>query len=278
MERIEHHACFGGWQDVYQHQSEVLGCTMKFAAYLPPQAEKQACPVIYWLSGLTCNEQNFIMKAGAQQFAAQHGVILIAPDTSPRGEFVADDDAYDLGQGAGFYIKATQAPWSDHYNMYDYIVSELPALVESNLPASDKRAIFGHSMGGHGALMIGLRHSARYTSLSAFAPIIAPSQVPWGQKAFKAYLGENESLWGAFDTLNLLESAESIPPILVDVGTGDPFYQEQLKPELLAEVCDRKQHAYTLNLREGYDHSYYFISSFMAEHIAFHARYLKNAS
>ncbi len=275
MERIERHACFGGWQDVYQHQSEVLGCTMKFAAYLPPQAEKKHCPVIYWLSGLTCNEQNFITKAGAQQFAAQHGIILIVPDTSPRGEQVADDEAYDLGQGAGFYLNATQAPWNRHYHMYDYIVSELPALVEANLPASDKRAISGHSMGGHGALMIGLRNAARYCSLSAFAPIIAPSQVPWGQKAFSAYLGEETATWQEYDSVHLLNKATAIPPLLVDVGTGDAFYHDQLKPELFADVCDRHRHNYTLNLRDGYDHSYYFISSFIGEHIAFHAQHLK---
>ncbi|EKT63019.1 S-formylglutathione hydrolase [Providencia burhodogranariea] len=275
MERIERHACFGGWQDVYQHHSKVLGCSMKFAAYLPPETDNKTYPVIYWLSGLTCNEQNFINKSGAQQFAAEHGVILIAPDTSPRGEQVADDDAYDLGQGAGFYINALMAPWSRHYNMYDYIVSELPALVEANLPANGKRAICGHSMGGHGALMIGLRNPERYTSLSAFAPIIAPSQVPWGQKAFMSYLGEDKSLWSRYDTVNLLNELETTPPMLVDVGTDDPFFQEQLQPELLDEVCRRKQHDYTLNLREGYDHSYYFIASFIGDHIAFHAQHLK---
>ncbi|MBQ0536248.1 S-formylglutathione hydrolase [Providencia huaxiensis] len=276
MERIERHACFGGWQDVYQHQSTVLGCEMKFAVYLPPQAKTAPCPVIYWLSGLTCNEQNFITKAGAQQFAAEYGVILIAPDTSPRGAEVADDEAYDLGQGAGFYVNAQQAPWRNHYKMYDYIVSELPALVETHLPVTDKRSIFGHSMGGHGALMIGLRNPGRYCSLSAFSPIVAPTQVPWGRKAFTAYLGEETSSWSQYDTVELIEKSEAIPPILVDVGTADPFYQEQLKPELFAGVCDKKQFEYRLNLRDGYDHSYYFISSFIGEHIAFHARYLND--
>ncbi|MCW2254752.1 S-formylglutathione hydrolase [Providencia alcalifaciens] len=275
MERIERHACFGGWQDVYQHHSEVLGCSMKFAAYLPSETDNKIYPVIYWLSGLTCNEQNFISKSGAQQFAAKHGVILIAPDTSPRGEQVADDEAYNLGQGAGFYINALMAPWSSHYNMYDYIVSELPNLVEANLPANGKRAICGHSMGGHGALMIGLRNSERYSSLSAFAPIVAPSLVPWGQKAFMTYLGEDKSLWSRYDTVNLLSELQTTPPMLVDVGTEDPFFQEQLQPELFDEVCSRKQHDYTLNLREGYDHSYYFIASFIGEHIAFHAQHLK---
>ncbi|EPB1198986.1 S-formylglutathione hydrolase [Providencia stuartii] len=276
MERIERHACFGGWQDVYQHHSTVLNCDMRFAAFLPSEAANKQYPVIYWLSGLTCNEQNFITKAGAQQFAAEHGVILIAPDTSPRGEQVADDEAYDLGQGAGFYLNAIREPWVSHYKMYDYIVSELPALVEANLPANGKRAICGHSMGGHGALMIGLRNSDRYCSLSAFAPIAAPTQVPWGQKAFSAYLGEDKSLWSRYDTINLLNEAQSTPPMLVDVGTADPFYQEQLQPELFDEVCKRKRHNFTLNLREGYDHSYYFIASFIGDHIAFHARYLKS--
>lgn len=277
MERIERHACFGGWQDVYQHQSTVLGCEMKFAAYLPPQAQTQPCPVIYWLSGLTCNEQNFITKAAAQQFAAEQGVVLIAPDTSPRGEGVADDAAYDLGQGAGFYVNASQEPWKRHYQMYDYIVSELPALVENYLPVTDKRAISGHSMGGHGALMIGLRNTERYCSLSAFAPIIAPTQVPWGQKAFTAYLGGNTAQWRQYDTLELLGKAKKTPPMLVDVGTADPFYYEQLKPELLAKISEQKQFDCTLHLRDGYDHSYYFISSFIGEHIAFHARHLKQA-
>ncbi|HEF8771978.1 S-formylglutathione hydrolase [Providencia manganoxydans] len=276
MERIERHACFGGWQDVYQHHSVALNCTMKFAAYLPSDVIDKQYPVIYWLSGLTCNEQNFITKAGAQQFAAEHGVIIIAPDTSPRGEQVADDDAYDLGQGAGFYLNALMAPWRDHYNMYDYIVDELPTLVEAHLPANGKRAIFGHSMGGYGALMIGLRNSERYCSISAFAPIVAPTQVPWGQKAFSAYLGEDKSLWARYDTISLLNEIQVTPPMLVDIGTHDPFYHDQLKPELFAEVCQRKCHDFTLNLREGYDHSYYFIASFIGEHIAFHARYLKN--
>lgn len=275
MERVERHACFGGWQDVYQHHSEVLGCSMKFAAYLPPKIDNKTYPVIYWLSGLTCNEQNFINKSGAQQFAAKHGVILIAPDTSPRGELVADDEAYDLGQGAGFYINALMSPWSRHYNMYDYIVSELPNLVEANLPANGKRAICGHSMGGHGALMIGLRNPDRYSSLSAFSPIVAPSQVPWGQKAFMSYLGADKSLWARYDTVNLLNELPTTPPMLVDIGTDDPFLREQLQPELFDEVCSRKQHDYTLNLREGYDHSYYFIASFIGEHIAFHAQHLK---
>ncbi|MEB6857010.1 S-formylglutathione hydrolase [Proteus cibi] len=275
MERIERHACFGGWQEVYQHTSKTLNCEMKFAIYLPPMAEEQKYPVLYWLSGLTCNEQNFITKSGAQQFAAQHGIILVVPDTSPRGESVADDSAYDLGQGAGFYLNATQTPWNTHYNMYDYIVDELPTLIEAHFPVTHQRAISGHSMGGHGALIIGLRNSERYRSMSAFSPIVAPSQVPWGKKAFNAYLGEDTALWKQYDTIALLNEVKNPLPMRVDVGLDDPFYQEQLKPELFANVCDEKQFTYSLGLHQGYDHSYYFVASFIGEHIAFHAKHLK---
>ena len=274
MERIERHASFGGWQDVYQHKSEVLDCTMNFAVYLPPQAQNEKCPVLYWLSGLTCNEQNFVTKANAQQYAAEHGIILIAPDTSPRGDHVADDDAYDLGKGAGFYLNATQQPWAANYRMYDYIVTELPSLIESHFPATDARSIFGHSMGGHGALVIAQRNPQRYLSVSAFAPILAPSQVPWGVKAFSAYLGEDRELWRHYDTLELLASRENTLPMLIDIGSADPFLTEQLKPELLNVLSQNKSLQYQLNLRENYDHSYYFIASFMGEHIAYHANAL----
>lgn len=274
MERIEHHACFGGWQDVYQHISNTLQCEMKFAVYLPTLKNEQKYPVLYWLSGLTCNEQNFITKAGAQHFAAKHGIILVVPDTSPRGENVADNSDYDLGQGAGFYVNATQSPWNTHYKMYDYIVNELPELIEAHFPVTDKRAISGHSMGGHGALMIALRNSQRYCSVSAFSPIVAPSLVPWGKKAFSAYLGDNTAYWKAYDTLELLNNAESILPLRIDVGLDDPFYQTQLKPELFAQACDKKQFLYDLHIHQGYDHSYYFVASFIGEHIAFHAKYL----
>lgn len=277
MERIERHACFGGWQEIYQHTSKALNCEMKFAIYLPPMKEGQKYPVLYWLSGLTCNEQNFITKAGAQQFAAQHGIILVVPDTSPRGENVADDSAYDLGQGAGFYLNAIQSPWNEHYKMYDYIVDELPTLVETYFPVTDKRAISGHSMGGHGALTIALRNSARYRSVSAFSPIVAPSIVPWGKKAFSAYLGDDMTQWQQYDAITLLDNVEHALPMRVDVGTDDPFYQEQLKPELFAQACDKKKFPYQLNLHQGYDHSYYFVASFIGEHIAFHAKHL-NAS
>ena len=195
MERIEHHRCFGGAQEVWQHASATLGCTMRAGVYLPPQAAERRCPVLYWLSGLTCTEQNFIVKGGAQRYAAEHGLILVAPDTSPRGAGVADDEHYDLGQGAGFYVDATQDPWRAHYRMHDYVARELPALVEAHFPATAARGISGHSMGGHGALVLALRHPGRYRSVSAFSPIVAPSHVPWGEKALDAYLGPDRATW-----------------------------------------------------------------------------------
>lgn len=271
MERVEHHASFGGWQDVYQHQSRTLGCTMKFGVYLPPQAKEGKVPVLYWLSGLTCTEQNFITKAGAQRFAAEHGIMIVAPDTSPRGEGVADDAAYDLGQGAGFYVNATQAPWADHYRMYDYVVDELPSLVEATFPANDRRAISGHSMGGHGALVIALRNPGRYKSVSAFSPIVAPSQVPWGKKAFTAYLGDDREIWKQYDTVELIKNAKERLPLLVDQGLGDEFLQEQLRPNLLQAACDASGHKLILNQWPGYDHSYYFIESLISYHIEHHA-------
>lgn len=275
MQRIEHRACFGGWQDVYRHASETLDCEMDFAIYLPPQAGQQRCPVIYWLSGLTCTEQNFITKAGAQRYAAEHGVIIVAPDTSPRGDTVADAEGYDLGKGAGFYVNATQAPWSSHYRMYDYVSRELPALIESNFPATAARAISGHSMGGHGALITALKNPGRYRSVSAFSPIVAPMQVPWGQKAFAAYLGEERESWKAWDASELIATASERLPLLIEQGEADEFLASQLKPEVLQAACRAKGHPVELRLRPGYDHSYYFIASFIGEHIAHHARALK---
>lgn len=275
MERIEHRACFGGWQDVYRHQSSALGCTMNFAVYLPPQAEKERLPVLYWLSGLTCTEQNFIAKAGAQRYAAEHGLILVAPDTSPRGEGVADDAAYDLGQGAGFYLNATEQPWAAHYRMRDYVVDELPALVEAHFPASDARGISGHSIGGHGALTIALGNPGRYRSVSAFSPIVAPAQVPWGEKAFTAYLGPDRAQWLRHDATELLKTAGERLPLLVDQGEADEFLATQLKPELLRQACAEANHPLTLRLHPGYDHSYYFVASFIGEHIAWHASAMK---
>ena len=275
MQRIEHRACFGGWQDVYEHASATLGCTMRFAIYLPPQAADGPVPVLYWLSGLTCTEQNFITKAGAQRYAAEHGVAIVAPDTSPRGDDVADGEGYDLGKGAGFYVNATQAPWAAHYRMYDYVVDELPALVEANFPVTSARAISGHSMGGHGALTIALKNPGRYRSVSAFSPIVAPMQVPWGQKAFAAYLGDDREAWKAWDTVELIRQAREQLPLLVDQGDADEFLQGQLKPELLQAAAAEAGHPLTLRMQPGYDHSYYFIASFIGDHIAHHAAALK---
>ncbi len=275
LTRIEHRACFGGWQDVYEHASDTLGCTMRFAVYLPPQAGSATLPVLYWLSGLTCNEQNFITKAGAQRYAAEHGVILVAPDTSPRGDDVADADSYDLGKGAGFYVDATQAPWATHYRMYDYVVNELPALIEAQFPVTGARAISGHSMGGHGALVIALKNPGRYRSVSAFSPIVAPSQVPWGEKAFGAYLGDDRAAWRAFDATALVETATERLPLLIDQGDADEFLDGQLRPQLLTAACDAVGHPIELRMQPGYDHSYYFIQSFIGEHIAHHAKALR---
>ena len=274
MERLEHRACFGGWQDVYRHRSEVLGCDMTVGVYRPPQAADGPCPVLYWLSGLTCTEQNFITKAGAQRYAAEHGIIIVAPDTSPRGEDVADAEGYDLGKGAGFYVNATQAPWARHYRMYDYIVDELPAWVEADPAASGVRAISGHSMGGHGALTIALRNPGRYRSVSAFSPIVAPSQVPWGRKAFAAYLGDDAEAWKPHDAVELVASAKERLPLLVDQGGADEFLEAQLKPGLLQAACEAAGHPLQLRIQPGYDHSYYFIASFIGDHVAHHARAL----
>jgi S-formylglutathione hydrolase len=277
LERIEHRACFGGWQDVYRHRSDTLDCMMQFAVYLPPQAEQRPCPVLYWLSGLTCTEQNFITKAGAQRYAAEHGVIVVAPDTSPRGDDVADAEGFDIGKGAGFYVDATEAPWSRHYRMQDYVARELPALIEANFPTTDARAISGHSMGGHGALVTALRNPGRYRSVSAFSPIVAPSQVPWGQKAFAAYLGEDRETWKAWDACELIASASERLPLLVDQGGGDEFLVTQLQPERLRAACEAADHPLDLRIRPGYDHSYYFIASAISDHFSFHMRRLNLA-
>lgn len=276
MNRIEHHASFGGRQEVWQHASRSTGTDMKLGVYLPPAAlAGEKCPVLYWLSGLTCTEQNFITKAGAQQFAAQHGLIVVAPDTSPRGEGVANDAAYDLGQGAGFYLNATEEPWAAHFRMEDYVVDELPALIEQHFPASAARGIFGHSMGGHGALTLALRHPGKYRSVSAFSPIVAPSQVPWGQKALKAYLGDDLAAWQAHDAVALIASVTERLPLLVDQGDADEFLAEHLKPELLQAACDKAGHPLTLRMQPGYDHSYYFIASFIDDHLRHHAAALR---
>ena len=282
MQRIEHRACFSGWQDVWEHRSEVLDCVMRVGVYVPPQAAIRPCPVIYWLSGLTCTEQNFINKAGAQRYAAEHGVILVAPDTSPRGDGVPDDPGYDLGLGAGFYVNATQSPWAHHYQMYSYVVAELPALIEKHFPATAQRSICGHSMGGHGALVIGLREAERYVSISAFSPIVAPSQVPWGRKALSTYLGDDESHWASFDACALVRSERdsnlhAVRPILIDQGDADDFLAEQLQPQKMVEACEDTGRPLTLRMQSGYDHSYYFIATFIGDHIRHHAAALRSS-
>lgn len=277
MQQLENHKLQGGDLQVWQHESDSTQTPMKFAIYLPPNASiDKKLPVLYWLSGLTCTEQNFIQKSGFATFANRHNLIIIAPDTSPRGDNVADATQYDLGQGAGFYLNATQNPWAKNYQMYDYIVKELPALIEANFPANDSRSIFGHSMGGHGALMIALNNPDRYASVSAFSPIVAPSQVPWGQQAFKAYLGDDTTAWASYDTVEIIKQATHTKklPILIDQGLADEFLVTQLKPELLEQAAATVNYPITLRCHEGYDHSYYFIASFIDEHIAFHGQAL----
>ncbi|MCL1137834.1 S-formylglutathione hydrolase [Shewanella pneumatophori] len=276
LSHLSSNKSFGGWHKQYQHRSDVLNCNMRFAIYLPPQAETQKVPVLYWLSGLTCTDENFMQKAGAQSIAAELGIAIVAPDTSPRGDEVANDEAYDLGQGAGFYVNATQAPWDKHFHMYDYVVNELPALIEAEFPVTDVRAISGHSMGGHGALMIALRNPERYRSVSAFSPIVNPSQVPWGQKAFSAYLGGDKTAWQQYDSCALMAtSAGSVQlPALVDQGLSDDFLPEQLQPQALLNAAEASGYPLTLNQHLGYDHSYYFIASYIEAHLRFHAKWL----
>ena len=277
MEQIGENRCFGGRQLRFRHASDSTACEMTFSVYLPPAAEKGAVPVLYWLSGLTCTDENFVTKAGAQQYAAKHGMAIVAPDTSPRGEGVADDPdgAYDFGLGAGFYVNATEAPFAAHYRMYDYVVQELPALVTASLPLdSERAAISGHSMGGHGALTIALKNPDRYRSVSAFAPICSPLNCPWGEKALSGYLGHDRAQWAAYDTTELVRTATQHLPILVDQGAADDFLAEQLKPELLEQAAGDARYPMTLRQQEGYDHSYFFIASFIEEHIAFHAQHV----
>jgi len=275
LENLSVNKTFGGWQKQYSHHSAVLNCNMRFAIYLPPQASNgKKVPVLYWLSGLTCTDENFMHKAGALRMAAELGIAIVAPDTSPRGEDVADDDGYDLGKGAGFYVNATQAPWSRHYQMYDYVVNELPQLIESTFPVSDKRSIAGHSMGGHGALTIAMKNPKRYSSVSAFSPISNPMNCPWGQKAFTAYLGKNKDDWRVYDASELMRQATQHVPAKVDQGESDDFLAEQLKPETLTAAAQVSNYPLELNLHQGYDHSYYFIASFIEEHLRFHYAHL----
>ncbi len=279
LTKLSSHKVFGGQQLQFEHASACLDCSMKFSVFLPPQAEQGPVPALYWLSGLTCTDDNFSHKAGAQQYAAQHGIALIIPDTSPRGEGVADDaeGAYDFGLGAGFYLNATEQPYAKHYRMYDYIVDELPQLVESQLPITAVRSISGHSMGGHGALVIALRNSSRYRSVSAFAPIVNPMDCPWGVKAFSGYLGRSTEAWANYDSVRLIQQGLTPPPLLVDQGDSDNFLTSQLRPERLQQACQQAGISASIRLQPGYDHSYYFIASFIAEHIAFHAGHLNPA-
>jgi len=275
LTKVSEYRCFWGLQQRFKHDSSSLNCEMHFSIYLPPQANERHVPLLYWLSGLTCTDENFVTKAGAQRYAAEHGIAIVTPDTSPRGEGVPDDpeSAWDFGLGAGFYLNATQAPWSEHYHMYDYITEELPALIRDNFTVdADNASIFGHSMGGHGAMTIALKNPQRYRSVSAFSPIVSPSTVPWGQKAFSNYLGEDQETWKAYDSCALIRGGSQQPPLLVDQGLGDDFLAEQLQTELLESACADMDYTATIRMQPGYDHSYFFISSFIGSHIAFHAQ------
>src|SRR5690606_2407385 len=268
---------FGGWHRRYRHLSPSLNCEMVFAIYLPPQAEQgQRVPVLYWLSGLTCTDENFMQKAGALRWAAELGIAIVAPDTSPRGPEVPGDPdgAWDFGLGAGFYVNATEQPYAQHYRMYDYVVEELPKFIEQHFPVTDRRGIAGHSMGGHGALICALKNPGRYRSLSAFAPISDPINCPWGEKAFSRYLGPDRDQWRAWDTCALLQSAPERLPILVDQGDADSFLETQLKPEALQQAAAAAKHPLTLRMQPGYDHSYYFIATFIEDHLRHHAKAL----
>jgi S-formylglutathione hydrolase len=276
LDLISEHQSYGGIVGFYLHRSQVCNSEMRFSIYQPPQAKSQSVPVLYFLSGLTCTEENFMAKAGAQQVAAKYGLAIVVPDTSPRHTGIAgEDDDWDFGTGAGFYVDATEPPWRSHYNMYSYVTTELPTLIAANFPVeSDLQGICGHSMGGHGALVCALRNPNRYRSVSAFAPIAAPMQCPWGQKAFSGYLGENRENWCAYDASELVLNRQFHSPILIDVGTSDRFLHEQLKPEIFEQACTKVGQPLILRRQEGYDHSYYFIATFIGEHIRHHAQAL----
>lgn len=276
MELLEEHRCFEGRQQRWRHDSTTLNCAMTFSIFLPPANGKAKPPVLYWLSGLTCNDENFTTKAGAQRVAAELGIALVMPDTSPRGHDVADDAGYDLGKGAGFYLNATQQPWASHYRMYDYIRDELPALIAAEFDVGDRCAISGHSMGGHGALIMALKNPGTFTSVSAFAPIVNPTQVPWGQKAFTHYLGEDTDKWQEWDSCALMQASQpgDAIPTLIDQGDADQFLANQLQPAVLAEVARQKAWPLTLRIQPGHDHSYYFIASYIEDHLRFHAEHL----
>ena len=270
---VSEHTCFGGTVGFYSHHSSVCNSEMKFSLYLPPQAKSKSVPVLYFLSGLTCTEENFMVKAGAQQFAAKYGLMLVVPDTSPRNTGIpGEDDDWDFGTGAGFYVDATVEPWKAHYRMYSYVVDELPAMIAEHFPAiPEKQSIFGHSMGGHGALICALKNPEHYLSVSAFAPIVAPMRCAWGQKAFTNYLGSDTENWRAYDASELVLTAQYNRPILIDQGTEDKFLSNQLLPEAFQEACAKVGQILSLRMQASYDHSYYFIATFMEDHIRHHA-------
>ena len=273
LQLIESHACFGGTQQIYSHWSESTNSEMRFAIYLPPKIDQELVPILYWLSGLTCNEQNFITKAGVQRIAAQLGLAIVVPDTSPRGlNLPGDNIAYYFGEGASFYLDALIKPWADHYLMYTYITCELPQLMADNFPIdSNRQGIFGHSMGGHGALSIGIKNNQLFRSISAFSPICAPMITPWGVNAFQGYLGDNQHVWKEYDSCHLIKN-HGWPhgEILIDQGESDPFLDEQLRPELFAEACMQAHVPLNLRMHKQYDHSYYFVSTFIEDHLNFH--------
>jgi len=274
MEQVSTNRSFGGEQGVYKHASAATGTEMTFSVFVPPHQPGTKLPVVWYLSGLTCTHANVTEKGEFRAACAELGLIFVAPDTSPRGEGVPDDPAgaYDFGLGAGFYVDATQAPFDRHYRMWSYVTEELPALIAENFPVDmDRQSIMGHSMGGHGALTVALRNPGKYASVSAFAPIVAPGQVPWGEKALTGYLGEDRATWRLHDAVALIEDGARVPDLLVDQGSADPFLEKELRPELLKSACETAGIDLTLNLREGYDHSYYFISTFMADHLRWHA-------
>ena len=280
MEKLSETKCFGGKQIQYKHRSEVLDCDMVFSIYLPPQAGLEPVPALYWLSGLTCTDQNFVTKAGAQRYAAEFGIAIVAPDTSPRGDDVADaPERYDLGVGAGFYVNATQAPWSAHFHMHSYICDELPAVVEAALPViPGLMSVAGHSMGGHGALVCSLRHPGTYHSVSAFAPIVNPVNCDWGKGCLGAYLGDDMAAWKEWDATELIRGGAQSLPLFIDQGAADEFLETQLLPGNLEQACIDQKIPITLRMQPGYDHSYYFIASFIGEHVAYHAEALRGAT
>ncbi|MFO8069199.1 MAG: S-formylglutathione hydrolase [Alkalibacterium sp.] len=276
LELLEEHRIFDGVQYKYRHRSEVLDCPMTFSLFLPNKARFPEPPLLWWLSGLTCTDDNFTHKAGAQRTAARLGIAMLVPDTSPRGDEIADSEDYDLGQGAGFYLNATEEPWAAHYKMYDYIIEELTNLVRDEFDLNGPEFISGHSMGGHGALVLGLKNPERFRSITAFAPIVNPSQVPWGMKAFENYLGDDKKTWAEWDALALMkQQAGKKVPILIDQGDADPFYKKELEPAKLVEVTKEKDYPLTVRMHKGYDHSYYTISTFIEEHLEFHFDELK---